>query len=143
MAKTDIIVSGTDATVTFNSAAIPDINTISFGVVSERDEINLSTLSNSTYEVKRLGDLVGVEDIVINKKFSPATDLILSTANAALIIAYKVGASSSKSATFWAQLKSCSNSNVERAPGDGVNVDLTFAVTNLNGSMAETGPVLA
>lgn len=143
MAKTDIIVSGTDATVTFNDAAIPDVNTITFGVVSERDEINLSTLSNSTYEVGMLGDLVGVEDIVINKKFAPAVDLALTTDNKAMVIAYKVGDSTAKTFTCWAQLKGCSNSNIERAPGDGVNVDLTFAVTNLNASLAETGPVIA
>ena len=143
MAKTDIIVSGADATVTFNSSLIPDINTISFGVVSERDEINLTTLTNTLYETKRLGDLVGIEDLVINKKFSPATDLAISQDNKSMVIAFKVGGSTAASWTGWCQFKGCSNSNIERAPDDGVNVDLTFAVTNLNAALAETGPVIA
>ena len=143
MAKSDIIVSGADATVTFNSSLIPDINTISFGVVSDRDEINLSTLTNTLYETKRLGDLVGIEDVVINKKFAPALDLALSQDNKSLVIAFNIGESTATTLTLWCQLKGCSNSNVERAPGDGVNVDLTFAVTNLNASLVETGPVIA
>lgn len=143
MAKTSIIISGTGAAVTFNSVPITDINTISFSPMGERAEINLSTLDDADYEVGLLGDLVNIEDIVINKKFDPAAELAHTADNKALVITYKVGESTAKTATFWAQYKGCSASQISRVPGDGVNVDLTFAVTNLNASLAETGPVIA
>ena len=141
MAKADIIVSGTDATVKFNSGtAMADVNTIAFGVVSERDEINLSTLGNAKYEVLRLGDLVSVEDITVNKKFDPAAELALSDENKALVVEFKVGDASAKTISYWAQVKDVTPGTVERSPGEGINVDIVFAVTNLNASLVEEGP---
>lgn len=143
MAKTAIIIDGAGATATFNSVPITDINTIQFGLVGNRDEINLTTIDGTSYEVGLLGDLVEVEDIIINKKFDPAADMAHSVLNKTLVIVYKVGKATTKTATYWAQYKGMSNGTVERAPGDGINVDLTFAVTNLNASLAETGPSVA
>ncbi|MFQ3578670.1 MAG: hypothetical protein SNJ71_00840 [Bacteroidales bacterium] len=143
MAKTSIIIDGAGVTATFNSVAISDINSITFCPLGERDEINLTTIDNSNYEVGLLGDLVSVQDIVINKKFDPAADMAHSLDSKQLVITYKVGKSTTKTITFWAQLKSVSVGTIERSPGEGVNVDLTFAVTNLNASLVETGPAIA
>jgi len=146
MAKTNIIIDGASATVSFNGSAISDVNTIAFSVFGERDEIDLTTLDASGYKVGRLGDLVGIEDVVVNKKFDPAADLAMSTANRPLVIVYKTGKSTTKTLTLWCQLKGTGNATVERAPGEGINHDLTFAVTNMNSltastnTLAERGP---
>lgn len=143
MAKTSIIIDGASVTATFNSVSISDIVSVSFGLFGERDEINLTTIDATEYEVGLLGDLVSINDIVITKKSDPAAELAHTSDNKTLVIVYKIGKSTTKTATFWAQLKNVSNSTVERAPSDGVNVDLTFAVTNLNASLVETGPSVA
>ena len=59
----------------------------------------------------------------------------------ALVITYKKGRSTNQAATFYVQLKDISNSDIEREPGDGVNNELTFYVTNLS-SLTETGPAI-
>jgi len=141
--KTKIIIDGAGATATFNSVPIVDINTIAFTLLGERQEINLTTLNESAVEIGLLSDLVEISDIVINKKSDPAADLAHTDDNKALAIVYKVGKATTKTATFWCQLKSLSDSTLERAPGDGINVDLTFAVTNLNATLVETGPAVA
>lgn len=143
MSKANIIIDGAGVTATFNSGSISDIVSVSFGVIGERDEIKLTTIDATAYEVGLLGDLCNIEDVVITKKSDPAADMAHSSDNKQLVLAYKVGKSTSKTITYWAQLKNISNSQIERAPGDGVNVDLTFAITNLNASLAETGPVIA
>lgn len=142
MAKTDIIIDGAGATATFNSVGIADINTIAFSLMGERDEIDLTTIDATAYKVGLLGDLTSVQDIVINKKFDPAADMAHSILHKTLVIVFKVGKSTTKTATFWCQYKGMSAGTVERAPGSGINVDLTFAVCNLNASLAETGPAV-
>jgi len=143
MAKSAIIVDGAGVTATFNSIPIADINSVTFCPLGERDEIDLTTIDATTYKVGLLGDLVSVADIVINKKFDPAADMAHTSDQKALAIVYKVGKATTKTMTVWAQLKGVSSGSVERAPADGVNVDLTFAVCNLNASLAETGPAIA
>jgi hypothetical protein len=142
MGKTTIIVDGAGVGATFNSVPITDINNVGFSPMGERDEIKLTTLDATDFEVGLLGDLVAIDDVVINKKADPAADVAHTKDNKLLVITYKIGKATTKTATFWAQLKSVSPSTIERAPGDGVNVDLVFAVTNLNASLVETGPVL-
>lgn len=142
MAKANIIIDGAGVTATFGSA-IEDINSISFSNYGERKEIDLTTVDETAYKIGLLSDLVAGQDIVINKKFDPAAALAMSTANTALVITYKVGKSTTKTATIWAQLKSISPGLVERAPADGINVDYTFITTNLNSALVETGPSIA
>lgn len=139
MAKQNIIVSGAGATVTFNGTAISDINTIAFSVYGERDEIDLTTLDASGYKVGRLGDLVGIEDVVINKKFDPEADLAIVKTNRPLVIVYKVGTVTTKTLTFWAMFKGASGATIERSPSGGINNDLTFCITNMNSATAATG----
>ena len=141
MSKANIIIDGAGVTATFNSVAIADILSVSFGMIGERDEIDLTTIDATAYKTGRLGDLVGVSDIVINKRSDPAADMGHSLLNKALVIAFKVGKSTSKTYTCWAQLKSVSTGTLER--NGSPTVDLTFAVTNLNAALAETGPVIA
>ncbi len=144
MAKADIIIDGAGTVVTFNGTAISDINTVSFGIFGERDEIDLTTIDQTGYMVGRLGDLVGISDVVINKKFDPAADLAIVTTNKILQIVYKVGKSTTKTLKLWCQFKGASAATVERAPGDGINNDLTFCVTNLQGAtLSEAGPTYA
>jgi len=143
MAKSAIIIDGAGVTAKFNDVSIADIVSISFGVHGERDEIDLSTIDATEYMVGLLGDLVGVEDVVITKKADPAAELAHTSDNKNLVIEYYVGKSTKKTLTYWAQLKNVSPSSVERAAADGVNVDMTFAITNLNADLAETGPSIA
>ena len=142
MSKSTIIIDGSGVTATLNGSALADINTIAFGVFGERDEIDLTTIDATKWKTKLLGDLQKISDITINKKSAPTEDAALySTDSQALVIRYKIGKSSNRDITFYVQLKSISNSQIERAPGTGVNVDLVFYVTNLD-SLTETAPAI-
>jgi hypothetical protein len=142
MSKSTIIIDGASCTVTLGGTAIADINTISFTTFGERDVIDLTTIDATKFKTKLCGELQKIPDIVINKKSNPTDDAALyNTASQALVINYKIGKSTSKAVTFYAQLKGISASSVARASGDGVNVDLTFFVTNLS-SLVETGPAI-
>lgn len=147
MSKETIIIDGAGAEVTLNAVAIEDINTIAFGLFGERDEINLTTIDAVKFKQKLLGDLQKIQDVVINKKSDPQNDMLLySTDLQDLVITYRLGKTAvDKTVTFsGAQLKSISASTLERAPGDGINVDLTFHVGNIDGAaMTETAPVIA
>lgn len=140
MAKADIIISGQGVTATFNSVPIADIVSVSFSLAGERDEIDLTTIDANTVMQGLLGDLVSIEDVVITKKAAPSVDIAISSANAELAIVYKLGNATSKTTTYWAQLRGITEASVERAPSDGVNWDLTFGITNLNATLVETGP---
>lgn len=141
MAKTAIIIDGAGVTATFNSVPIADVVAVDFGGFGGREEIDLSTIDQTAFEVGLLADLVEIEDIVITKKSDPAADMAHSILNKTLVIAFKIGKSTSKTATYWCQYKGCSPSKLARAKSD--DVDLTFGVTNLNASLVETGPAIA
>lgn len=142
MSKSTIIIDGAGVTASLGGTGIEDINTIAFSVFGERSEINLTTIDATKWKVKLLGDLQKITDIVINKKSDPENDAALySTDSEDLVINYKIGKSTAKVLTYKAQYKGASRSTVERAPGDGINVDLTFFITNLD-SLDETGPAI-
>lgn len=142
MSKSTIIIDGAGATASLGSRDIEDIVSIAFSLFGEREEIDLTTIEATKYKQKMLGDLQKISDITITKKSDPVNDAALySTDSEALVIGYKIGKATEKEATFYTQLKSISNSQVERSKGDGVNVDLIFYVTNLNG-LTETGPAI-
>jgi len=142
MSKSTIIIDGEGVTATLNATGINDIVSVAFSVFGERQEIDLTTIDATKWKMKLLGDLQKITDIVITKKSDPTNDLALySTSSEALAITYKIGKSTGKTITYYAQLKSISNSDVERSPADGVNVDLNFYVTNLS-SLTETGPAI-
>ena len=144
MARANLIISGTGAGATFNAVPLTEINTISLpSIAGERVEIDLTTLTDTDYLVGLLSELVENGDVVINKKFDPAADMGHTQENALLLITFKVGESTTKTFTCWAQFNGFSPGTVEREPGDGINVDLTFVLTNLNGSLVETGPVIS
>lgn len=143
MSKQTIVIDGEGITVTHNSVAMADVNTVSFGIKGEREEINLTTIDAVLYMVGLLSDLEKLEDIVVNKKFDPAADLAMTNDNAELAITYKTGKANTKTITWWAQRKSNANATGERSPSDGINHDVTFYITNLNGSLVETGPVIS
>lgn len=145
MSKATIVIDGAGVTAALAAHTITDINTVAFSLFGERDEINLTTIDATKFKQKLLGDLQKVTDIVINKKSDPINDPALySTDVEALVINYFIGKATNKKVTYYAQLKSINNSTVERAPGDGVNVDLNFYVSNLkDAAMTETAPVIA
>ncbi len=144
MSKLTIVIDGADAEITLGSTTLEDVNTIAFSIFGERNEINLTTIDATKFKQKLLGDLQKITDIVVNKKSDPTNDALLySTDVEELTIGYNIGKATPKTATFYAQLKSISNSTLERAPGDGVNVDLNFYVSNLKGAaMTETAPAI-
>jgi hypothetical protein len=142
MSKQTIVIDGEGVTATFNSVAISDINTVGFSIRGEREEINLTTIEASAYMVGQLADLQKIEDITVDKKFDPASDLAHTSDNAELAITYKTGKANTKTVTFWCQLKNAAAATLERAPSDGINHELVFYVTNLNGSLVETGPAI-
>lgn len=142
MAKTTIIISASGLTVTLGSTTLGEVVSVAFPLFGDRDEINLTTIDAVKYEQKLLGDLQKLPDIVVTKKSDPTNDAALHSEDSeALVIGYKIGGSTEKTVTYYAQLKNISPSTIERAPGDGVNVDLTFFVTNLN-ELAEDGPTI-
>jgi len=142
MALATVILDGEGATAVLGSTTITDINSIAFSVVGERQEINLATIGDTKYKTKLLAKLQTMPDIVINAKSNPALIASLySKDSEALVIAYKIGKSTTKNLTVYAQFKGASASSLERAPGDGVNVDLNFLVTNLSGT-TETAPAI-
>lgn len=142
MSKSTIIIDGAGVTVSLGGSSIADIVSVSFSVFGERPEIQLTTIDATKYKQKLLGDLQKISDIVVTKKSDPTNDAALySTSSQALVIAYKIGKATTKNITFYVQLKNISNSQVERSPSDGVNVDLNFYVTNLS-SLTETGPAI-
>jgi hypothetical protein len=141
MSKATIIIDGADVTVEFGAATIGNVNSVAFGLFGERPEINLTTIDATKFKTKLLGDLQKVQDVVVSKKSEPALDAALyDTVPEALVITYKVGKKDAKVTTFYAQLKNISASSIERAPGDGVNVDLNFFVTNMDEAFDEIGP---
>lgn len=143
MAKANIIISGQGVTAVLGSTNIEDINTLSFSIFGERSDIDLTTIDATKYKMKLLGDLQKIPDITVNKKSAPVDDAALySVSSELLTITYKQGQSDDYTAKFYAQLKNVSNSEVERAPGDGVNVDLVFYITNLN-NLVETAPAVS
>ena len=145
MSKETIVIDGAGVTATLNAVTIADINTVSFSLFGEREEINLTTIDATKFKQKLLGDLQKISDVVINKKSDPQADMLLySTALEDLVIEYEVGKATARDLTFsGAQLKSISASTLERAPGDGINVDLTFHIGNIDGAaMTETAPAI-
>ena len=143
MAKTAIIVDGEGVSATFNAGPILEIVQVKFCTLGQRSEINLTTIDASRYEVGLLGDLVSVPNVVITKKSAPELDMAIVKTNKQLVLGFKVGKSTAKTITYWAQLIKVSKSQISRSPNDGVNVDLIFGITNLNASLVETGPVIA
>ena len=144
MSKATIMIDGANATVALGGTTLEDVNTIAFSLFGERDEINLTTIDATKYKMKLLGDLQKVTDIVVNKKSDPINDPgLYSTSVEALVINYYIGKATSTTVTFYGQLKSISNSTLERAPGDGVNCDLNFFVSHLkDAAMTETAPAI-
>lgn len=142
MALSTVIIDGAGAGAALGSTTITDINTIAFSVFGERPEINLTTIGDTKWKTKLLGTLQTIQDIVINCKSNPTlVNSLYNTSSEALAITYKIGLSTTKTITFYAQFKGASASTLERAPGDGVNIDLNFLVTNLS-TLTETGPAI-
>jgi len=142
MALATVIIDGEGVTAVLGSTTITDINSIAFSVVGERSEINLSTIGDTKYKTKLLGKFQTIPDIVINCKSNPELIASLySTDSEALAIGYKIGKSTATTITFYVQFKGAGASSLELAPGDGVNVDLNFTVTNLSG-LTETAPAI-
>lgn len=140
MAKTTVVIDGKDLTVTFNSAALTNVNSVTLKLQGTREEIDLTTVDN-TYMVGLLSQQIKIDDITVNKKLEN-TDSSLTTDNATLAIVFKTGRATTYTWTVWAQIKDQGDSTLEATPGDGINHDLVFFVTNLNGSLAETAPAL-
>ena len=138
MAKTTIVADGVNATATFNNSALTNINTIEFNFQGEGAEIDLTTIDDSV-KVKQIGSQREWGDITINKK-SESTDFALTLDNAELVITYVEAGGSTKTLTYWAQIKSNGGSSLEA--GAASNHDLVFTVTNLNGSYVTTVPTL-
>lgn len=145
MSKASIVIDGAGVTVKYATVTLADINTVTFSLFGERDEINLTTIDATKFKQKLLGDLQKLPDVVINKKSDPQNDIRhYKTSLETLQIGYNVGKATGKVlALEGAQLKSISPSTLERAPGDGVNVDLTFFIGNMSGAaMTEDGPTV-
>lgn len=143
MSKQSILIDGEGITVTFNGNAVADINTVLFGVAGARETINLTTIEAVQYMQKLLSTLEELEDIVVNKKFDPAADLAMTNDNALLLITYKTGRANTKTLTYWVQRQNNASATGERSPSDGINHDVTFVITNLNGSLEEIGPAIS
>lgn len=133
-----IVIDGKGSTATFNGAAIPNLL-----------EITIETLRGERTFI----DLTGLEDAVVNGEMSQVkdwktiilkvkTDMALINAltdnNAQLVIT--APASVAKTLTAWAQIETDSGvALVSKTRGE---TDITFRLTNRNGSGVVTPPAL-
>lgn len=138
---TKTVITGFGISVTHGGAAINNVRAVTFDNMGERVEQDLSTANNAAVRTKWTSTLTKLGNIVVTKLAEPSLDDTLSTANAALAISFKTLDATTQTETFYAELLSVSPSVLDLDPAEGVAIDLTYLVTNLNVA-TETGPAL-
>jgi len=134
-----IVIDGKGSTATFGGTAIANLLKIKIDTLrGERTFIDLTGLADAVVN----GEMSQVKDwktIVLTVKTDPAVVNALTDNNAQLVIA--APASVGKSLTAWAQIET--DSGLELETKKRGETDITFRLTNRNGSGAVTAPVLA
>jgi len=134
-----IVMDGKGSTATFNSSAITNILKIKVDTLrGERTFIDLTGLADAVVN----GVMSEVKDwktIVLTVKTDPALVNGLTDSNAQLVIT--APAAVGKTLTAWAQIET--DTGVEFETKVRGETEITFRLTNLNGSGVVTPPVLS
>ena len=134
-----IVIDGKGSTATFGGTAITNLLKIKIDTIrGEREFIDLTGLDDAVVN----GEMSQVKDwktIVLTVKTDPAVVNALTDNNAQLVVA--APASVGKSLTAWAQIET--DSGLELETKKRGETDITFRLTNRNGSGVVTPPVLA
>ena len=134
-----IVIDGKGSTATFGGTAITNLLKIKIDTIrGEREFIDLTGLDDAVVN----GEMSQVKDwktIVLTVKTDMAVVNGLTDSNAQLVIV--APASVGKSLTAWAQIET--DSGLELETKKRGETDITFRLTNRNGSGVVTPPVLA
>lgn len=134
-----IVIDGKGSTATFNSVAIANLLKIKIDTLrGDRTFIDLTGLADAVVN----GEMSQVKDwktVVLTVKTDPAVVNGLTDSNAQLVIV--APAAVGKSLTAWAQIET--DSGLELETKKRGETDITFRLTNRNGSGLVTPPVLA
>lgn len=136
LAKT--VITGFGISVTHGTTDLDNVRAVAFNVRGEFTEQDLTTANNAAYRVGRAGNLADNGTVVVTKLSEPSVDDDIPTDNDEMTIVYDCLDGSTDTITVWCKLLSVTPSVLELDPADGVAVDVTFTVTNLNASFAET-----
>lgn len=131
-----VIKNGNGVTYTFSGITLPHQTMTIPGW--DREEIDMTNLTNSAVKTKLLGTLREISEFSLTTEFDP--DLIdsLPTDNQTMVITFP---NAGGAITLWCQLKSVGEITMENDTRP--QFELTFTVTNLNGSDVETAPAYA
>lgn len=100
-----------------------------------KTEIDDTELANEDVKTAILANLKKYNDLVITVKFDNQTEIEEGNAEYTIEFPGSVG-----TLVLWMDLKSVGDASIEN--DSGVTCDLTFLVTNMNATGAETKPVL-
>lgn len=100
-----------------------------------KTEIDDTELANEDVKTAILANLKKYNDLVITVKFDNQTEIEEGNAEYTIEFPGSVG-----TLVLWMDLKSVGDASIEN--DSGVTCDLTFLVTNMNATSAETKPVL-
>lgn len=102
-----------------------------------KEEMDVSTLSNTAFRTFVLKKLKTVNDLVLKLEFDAAVYKAIPEGNAQWTITFPDAAGS---VVLWADAKEVGDVEVDVDNNDQLMFDLTLKVTNRNGSGTETGP---
>lgn len=103
----------------------------------EKDEMDISTLSNSAFRTYMLKKLKKVDDLVLKLEFDPTVYKSLPSTNGEWTITFPDGAGS---IVLWGDIKKVGSIEPAVDSNNPLEFDITVKITNRNGSGAETGP---
>lgn len=102
-----------------------------------KEEMDVSTLSNTAFRTFVLKKLKTVNDLVLKLEFDAAVWKAIPETNGSWTITFP---DSAGSVVLWADVKELGDVEVDVDNNDQLMFDLTLKVTNRNGSGVETGP---
>jgi len=134
------VIFDAQGTTLTRSGLTSKIKTVKLGGWS-KEKGDRTTLSNTAVKTKFLNTLKEYGDIIITLEFDPAVYTgTISAGNASTVIAFSNNAGS---VTFWADVLSVGDVTLEAGNSAQPVFDVTFVLTNVNGSGVETVPVFS
>lgn len=102
-----------------------------------KEEMDVSTLSNSAFRTFLLKKLKTVNDLKLKLEFDAAVYKAIPEGNGSWVITFPDGAGS---ITLWGDIKEVGDVEPDVDSNDQLMFELTVKITNRNGSGAETAP---
>lgn len=103
----------------------------------EKDEMDVSTLSNTAFRTYILKKLKKIDDLVLKLEFDLAVYKALPASNGEWTITFSDAAGT---VVLWGDIKKVGGIELDVDSNDQLVFDLTVKITNRNGSGVETGP---